>query len=275
MTDPPIEGIAGALVARLSGRPFVYNIRDMYPDMAVGGSIVRPGSFTARWEAMHRWALRRAARVIVLGEDMRDRIVAKGVDPARVVISRDGINVPETLPSPGQSSGARDSRRFSFRSGARGEFGFLRRVANADFGCANARKRRRGPRIHRRGRDEAASGGHGRGMPRHSLPAVSPGERNAAGAFFRRHARGYREARPRGRCGAEQAVSARWLRDVPCSALRRRNATWCASFAARGCGLAANPDDPDERRGGHPGGVARLGTTAKHGPARPGDRIFL
>ena len=99
MTDPPIEGIAGALVARLSGRPFVYNIRDLYPDMAVGGSIVRPGSFTARWEAMHRWALRRAARVIVLGEDMRDRIVAKGVDPERVVISRDGIEIPEALPS--------------------------------------------------------------------------------------------------------------------------------------------------------------------------------
>jgi glycosyltransferase involved in cell wall biosynthesis len=100
MTDPPIEGIAGALVARLSGRPFVYNIRDMYPDMAVGGSIVRPGSFTARWETMHRWALRQAARVIVLGEDMRDRIVAKGVDAGRVVISRDGIDVPEILPSP-------------------------------------------------------------------------------------------------------------------------------------------------------------------------------
>ena len=103
MTDPPIEGIAGALVARLSGRPFVYNIRDLYPDMAVGGSIVRPGSFTARWEAMHRWALRRADRVIVLGEDMRDRIVAKGVDPARVVVSRDGINIPETVPSPDNS----------------------------------------------------------------------------------------------------------------------------------------------------------------------------
>jgi glycosyltransferase involved in cell wall biosynthesis len=100
MTDPPIEGIAGALVAQLSGRPFVYNIRDMYPDMAVGGAIVRPGSFTARWEKLHRWALRRATRVIVLGEDMRDRIVAKGVDSARVVISRDGITVPETLPPP-------------------------------------------------------------------------------------------------------------------------------------------------------------------------------
>ena len=99
MTDPPIEGIAGAMVARLSGRPFVYNIRDMYPDMALGGAIVPAGGFTARWEAMHRWALRSAARVIVLGEDMRDRIVAKGVDPARVVISRDGIEIPETVPS--------------------------------------------------------------------------------------------------------------------------------------------------------------------------------
>src|SRR5256885_14677789 len=98
MTHPPIEGIVGAAVAQLSGRPFVYNIRDMYPDMAVEGSIVRPGSFTARWERLHRWALRRATRVIVLGEDMRDRIVAKGVDPARVVVSRDGITVPETLP---------------------------------------------------------------------------------------------------------------------------------------------------------------------------------
>jgi len=109
MTDPPIEGIAGALVAQLSGRRFVYNIRDMYPDMAVGGAIVRPGSFTARWEKLHRWALRQATRVIVLGEDMRDRIVAKGVDSARVVISRDGITVPETLPPP-ENAVAREIR---------------------------------------------------------------------------------------------------------------------------------------------------------------------
>ena len=100
MTDPPIEGIAGAIVAHLSGRRFIYNIQDLYPDMAVGGSIVRPGSFTAYWERLHRWALGQAARVIVLGEDMQDRVVAKGVDSGRVVISRDGTTIPETLPAP-------------------------------------------------------------------------------------------------------------------------------------------------------------------------------
>lgn len=124
MTDPPIEGIAGALVARLSSRPFVYNIRDLYPDMAVGGSIVRPGSFTARWEAMHRWALRTAARVIVLGEDMRDRIVAKGVDASRVVVSRDGIVVPEAVPS-SDNSVAREIRGdFRFALVHAGNLGF-------------------------------------------------------------------------------------------------------------------------------------------------------
>ncbi len=93
MTDPPFEGIVGALVALLKGKPYIYNIRDMYPDMAVGGAIVGPGLLSRIWERMHRWALRRATRVIVLGEDMGARIIAKGVYPARVEIVRDGADI--------------------------------------------------------------------------------------------------------------------------------------------------------------------------------------
>jgi colanic acid biosynthesis glycosyl transferase WcaI len=100
MTDPPIAGIAGAVVARLAGRPFVYNIRDLYPDMALGGDIVRPSWWVRRWEKMHRRALRQAARVIVLGDDMRERILAKGVAPERVVVVRDGTTIPAPAPEP-------------------------------------------------------------------------------------------------------------------------------------------------------------------------------
>jgi glycosyltransferase involved in cell wall biosynthesis len=91
MTDPPFEGIVGAFVAMLKGKPFVYNIRDLYPDMALGGSIVPPGLLARVWEILHRWALHRATRVIVLGEDMKARIVAKGVPAERVSIVRDGV----------------------------------------------------------------------------------------------------------------------------------------------------------------------------------------
>jgi glycosyltransferase involved in cell wall biosynthesis len=100
MTDPPFEGIVGAFVALLKGKPYVYNIRDLYPDMAVGGSIVKPGLLARIWENLHRWALRRATRVVVLGDDMRSRILAKGVDPSAVVVARDGAEiVPADAPA--------------------------------------------------------------------------------------------------------------------------------------------------------------------------------
>jgi glycosyltransferase involved in cell wall biosynthesis len=101
MTDPPFQGIVGACVAMLKRRPYVYNIRDLYPDMAVGGGLVKLGLLVRVWEKLHRWALRRAERVIVLGEDMRARIIAKGVEAARVAIIRDGTDaLPPDLPLP-------------------------------------------------------------------------------------------------------------------------------------------------------------------------------
>lgn len=98
MTDPPFEGIVGAFVAWLKRRPFVYNIRDLYPEMAVSGKIVRPARWVRFWEKLHRWALSRAARVIVLGEDARERIIAKGIDAAKVVVVRDGTRMTEAIP---------------------------------------------------------------------------------------------------------------------------------------------------------------------------------
>ncbi len=54
-----------------------------------------------RWEKLHRRALRRAARVIVLGEDMRERILAKGRRSSahrdrsrRRAVSRDAAALP-------------------------------------------------------------------------------------------------------------------------------------------------------------------------------------
>ena len=96
MTDPPFAGIVGAFVAILRRKPYFYNIRDMYPDMALGGSIVEPGMLARVWEKLHRWALRRATKVIVLGEDMRNRIVAKGLRFEQIEIVRDGAEIPST-----------------------------------------------------------------------------------------------------------------------------------------------------------------------------------
>jgi hypothetical protein len=127
MTDPPFQGIVGAFVAMLKRRPYVYNIRDLYPDMAIGGSIVEPSLFVRIWEKLHRWALRRATRVIVLGEDMRAGIIAKGVDPSRVVIVRDGAEIPPPntpLPAPDPEVVRAIRGNFSFVLVHAGNLGF-------------------------------------------------------------------------------------------------------------------------------------------------------
>jgi len=115
MTDPPYQGIIGALVATVKRRPFFYNIRDMYPDMAVGGAIVAPGLLARFWEKLHRWALRRATRVIVLGEDMRDRILAKGARAEQIAIVRDSAEILSTNASRPLDSGVIREIRKGFR----------------------------------------------------------------------------------------------------------------------------------------------------------------
>jgi len=94
MTDPPFNGIVAALLSVLKRKPLIYDIQDMYPDMAVAGSIVKPGLLTRLWERLHRWALRRATRIIALGDDMRARVIAKGIDAVKVFIVRGGVDTP-------------------------------------------------------------------------------------------------------------------------------------------------------------------------------------
>ena len=147
MTDPPYQGIVGAFVAMLKRKPFVYNIRDLYPDMAVGGTIVESGILARIWERLHRWALCRANRVVVLGEDMRARIIAKGVKPSRVAVIRDGAHVlaPHALPPTPDPEVVRAIRgNFSFVLLHAGNLGFsgawntlitaARRLANDGVG---------------------------------------------------------------------------------------------------------------------------------------------
>ncbi len=206
MTDPPVAGIAGAFVARMSSRPFVYNIRDLYPDMAVGGEIVNSGFWVDRWEKMHRRALRQAARVVVLGDDMRDRIIAKGVAPERVVIVRDGTSFPSSLPERSDPAGAENSLRLFVRGGTCGQFGILRSMEYAAESCRNfAQRKYRAGVCRRRGKPRDA-GSFRAIFAKCTFLAVFPGRASAARNDGGRRSHRDGPARPGGRCSTEQAL---------------------------------------------------------------------
>ena len=77
MSPPLTLGGAGWLAARRWGVPFVFNIQDVFPDVAVEvGAITNPRVIQlASW--LERWSYRRSDAVTVLSEDLRANLVTK------------------------------------------------------------------------------------------------------------------------------------------------------------------------------------------------------
>lgn len=87
MSTPPLVAAIAALSKALRGTRFVYWLQDVYPELAIELGMLRAGSIPARvLEAGSRWTLRRADQVVVLGEAMASRVLAKGVPRHRVQV---------------------------------------------------------------------------------------------------------------------------------------------------------------------------------------------
>ena len=100
MTDPPIVAVIGAILSYFRRKPFCYYIQDLHPDMALASGLVQHGPLVYIWDNIHRWALRISSLIIVLGEDMRKRIIEKGIEPEKIDVVRHGATIYENLPSP-------------------------------------------------------------------------------------------------------------------------------------------------------------------------------
>jgi colanic acid biosynthesis glycosyl transferase WcaI len=76
--SPPLPiGLAGLVVARVRRAPFVFNIQDVFPDVAVElGLLTNPRVIRAA-RAVERYTYRRADAVTVLSDDLRDNVLAK------------------------------------------------------------------------------------------------------------------------------------------------------------------------------------------------------
>jgi colanic acid biosynthesis glycosyl transferase WcaI len=76
--SPPLPiGLAGLAVARLRRAPFVFNIQDVFPDVAVELGLLTNERVIAAARAVERYTYRHADAVTVLSEDLRDNVVAK------------------------------------------------------------------------------------------------------------------------------------------------------------------------------------------------------
>lgn len=92
--SPVLDAIAGQRAARRLGLPFVYEIRAFWEDAAVGNGDGREGSLKYRvTRALETRAVRQADAVAVICEGLRGDLVERGIDPAKIFVSPNGVDL--------------------------------------------------------------------------------------------------------------------------------------------------------------------------------------
>jgi glycosyltransferase involved in cell wall biosynthesis len=84
MTDPPMVGDVSLLVARRFRAPLVVISQDVFPEIAVRLERLSNPLLIRVLDEVTRFYLRRADRVVAIGDTMRNRLEAKGVRPDRL-----------------------------------------------------------------------------------------------------------------------------------------------------------------------------------------------
>ncbi len=93
-------GVAGAVIAKLKRRPFVLEIRDLWPKSVVELGQLQPGMILSTLEALERWLYKSAAGVVVNTRTFRDHITARGVAPGDIELVYNGIDPALFKPRP-------------------------------------------------------------------------------------------------------------------------------------------------------------------------------
>jgi glycosyltransferase involved in cell wall biosynthesis len=97
-TDPFLLALLGGMLKRWRGSDLVIYMQDVYPDVAEAiGKVNNPWvTSTTRWLLMRAYA--RADRIVVLGEDMRRRLIRNGVPAAKLVCVPNWIDTENVVP---------------------------------------------------------------------------------------------------------------------------------------------------------------------------------
>ena len=86
-TDPPLLAVVATVAAGIRGATVVHWVQDLYPEIAAAfGMKIAGGPIGNMLAALRDWSFRRSARVVAIGELMRDKIAARGIPRERIAV---------------------------------------------------------------------------------------------------------------------------------------------------------------------------------------------
>lgn len=121
MTDPPIVGDAGVVIGRKFGAPVLVVSQDVFPEIATELGRLSNPVVVGVLRTLVAAYLRRADRIVAIGETMRRRLEEKGAPPDRLRVIPNWVDTSAITPQPRDNDWARshglDSRFVVMHSG--------------------------------------------------------------------------------------------------------------------------------------------------------------
>lgn len=109
-TTPPIfQALSAWLVARLRRKPFLLEVRDLWPDFAIDMGVLRNPILKSVARRVESFLYRHADHILVNSPAYRDYLLGKGIAPEKVSFVANGVDVTMFRPS---ADGAAVRRRF-------------------------------------------------------------------------------------------------------------------------------------------------------------------
>jgi colanic acid biosynthesis glycosyl transferase WcaI len=90
--------VGGWLVAKLRRRPFVFEVRDLWPESIKAVGAMRQGRLIEALEKLELFLYRQASGVVVATEAFRENLRSRGIDPRKITVVRNGVDLTRYAP---------------------------------------------------------------------------------------------------------------------------------------------------------------------------------
>jgi glycosyltransferase involved in cell wall biosynthesis len=107
MTDPPVVGDIGLVVARRFGVPLLVISQDVFPEIAVQLKRLENRLLVGALRSLVGLYLRRADGIVAIGETMKRRLEAKGAAADRITVIPNWVDTKAILPQPHENEWSR------------------------------------------------------------------------------------------------------------------------------------------------------------------------
>jgi len=99
--SPPLSnGVIAELLSMLRGTPFVYNVQDIWPDVAIRAGVLRSRIIIGLLRRMERFVYKSAAGIAVISDGFRRNLLEKGVPDEKISVIPNFIDIDFVTPQP-------------------------------------------------------------------------------------------------------------------------------------------------------------------------------